>query len=326
MKILIVSGFLGAGKTTFIKALAKHTGKEFAILENEYGAAGIDKDRLETELASGTVNIWEMTEGCICCSAKGDFALSVLSIANAVDPEYLVIEPTGVGKLGNIVENLKQIEYDRITLLAPVTVVDIHSYRRYLQEYPELYQDQIAEAGTILVSKTEQASAEEKQQIFSALRAINPTAEIVTDHYSLLPPDQWLHLLEKGRDGSLHHSPSSEASADSEQLPDSFTLKHVHMRSPESLFLFLEDLIRGHFGNIFRAKGQLPAGNTWLQFDVADSRYCVISCEPAADSEVVFIGTDIHRQPIRRLCMTKITAGRKYSRSAFHRSVPDPED
>lgn len=326
MKILIVSGFLGAGKTTFIKALAKHTGKEFAILENEYGAAGIDKDRLETELASGTVNIWEMTEGCICCSAKGDFALSVLSIANAVDPEYLVIEPTGVGKLGNIVENLKQIEYDRITLLAPVTVVDIHSYRRYLQEYPELYQDQIAEAGTILVSKTEQASAEEKQQIFSALRAINPTAEIVTDHYSLLPPDQWLHLLEKGRDGSLHHSPSSEASANSEQLPDSFTLKHVHMRSPESLFLFLEDLIRGHFGNIFRAKGQLPAGNTWLQFDVADSRYCVISCEPAADSEVVFIGTDIHRQPIRRLCMTKITAGRKYSQPVFRRSVPDLED
>ncbi len=326
MKILIVSGFLGAGKTTFIKALAKHTGKEFAILENEYGAAGIDKDRLETELASGTVNIWEMTEGCICCSAKGDFALSVLSIANAVDPEYLVIEPTGVGKLGNIVENLKQIEYDRITLLAPVTVVDIHSYRRYLQEYPELYQDQIAEAGTILVSKTEQASSEEKQQIFSALRAINPTAEIVTDHYSLLPPDQWLHLLEKGRDGSLHHSPSSEASADSEQLPDSFTLKHVHMRSPESLFLFLEDLIRGHFGNIFRAKGQLPAGNTWLQFDVADSRYCVISCEPAADSEVVFIGTDIHRQPIRRLCMTKITAGRKYSQPVFRRSVPDLAD
>ena len=328
MKILIVSGFLGAGKTTFIKALAKHTGKEFAILENEYGAAGIDKDRLETELASGTVNIWEMTEGCICCSAKGDFALSVLSIANAVDPEYLVIEPTGGGKLGNIVEILKQIEYDRITLLAPVTVVDIHSYRRYLQEYPELYQNQIAEAGTILVSKTEQASAEEKQQVFSALRSINPTAQIITDHYSHLSPDEWLHLLEKGRDGFLHHSPSSEASAstDSEQLPDSFTLKHVHMRSPESLFLFLENLIRGHFGNIFRAKGQLPAGDTWLQFDVADSRYSILNCEPAADSEVVFIGTDIHRQPIRRLCLTKITAGRKYSQSAFHRSVPDPED
>ena len=98
------------------------------------------------------------------------------------------------------------------------------------------------------------------------------------------------------------------------------------MRSPESLFLFLEDLIRGHFGNIFRAKGQLPAGDTWFQFDVADSRYSILNCEPAADSEVVFIGTDIHRQPIRRLCLRKITAGRKYSRSAFHRSVPDLED
>lgn len=76
-------------------------------------------------------------------------------------------------------------------------MVDIHSYRRYLQEYPELYQNQIAEAGTILVSKTEQASAEEKQQIFSALRSINPTAQIITDHYSHLPPDEWLHLLEK---------------------------------------------------------------------------------------------------------------------------------
>ena len=90
------------------------------------------------------------------------------------------------------------------------------------------------------------------------------------------------------------------------------------MRSPESLFLFLEDLIRGHFGNVFRAKGQLPAGDTWLQFDVADSRYSIIDCEQATDSEVVFIGTDIHRQPIRRLCMTKITAGRRYSRPIHH--------
>ena len=89
MKILIVSGFLGAGKTTFIKALAKHTKKDFAILENEYGAAGIDADRLRAEEGQSPVNIWEMTEGCICCSAKGDFSLSVLSIANTIDPEYL---------------------------------------------------------------------------------------------------------------------------------------------------------------------------------------------------------------------------------------------
>ena len=80
-----------------------------AVLENEYGASGIDGDRLAGALADGTVNIWEMTEGCICCSAKGDFAASVLTIANAVDPEYLVVEPTGVGMLGQIIQNLRQI-------------------------------------------------------------------------------------------------------------------------------------------------------------------------------------------------------------------------
>ena len=116
MKILIVSGFLGAGKTTFIKALARCTGKKFAVLENEYGAAGIDGDRLNQSMKNGEVNLWEMTDGCICCSAKGDFATSVLTIANAVDPEYLVVEPTGVGMLGHIVENLQQIEYERISL------------------------------------------------------------------------------------------------------------------------------------------------------------------------------------------------------------------
>ena len=94
MKILIVSGFLGAGKTTYIKALAKHTKKDFAILENEYGAAGIDADRLRAEEGQSPVNIWEMTEGCICCSAKGDFSLSVLSIANTIDPEYLLFTRT----------------------------------------------------------------------------------------------------------------------------------------------------------------------------------------------------------------------------------------
>ena len=114
MKILVISGFLGAGKTTFIKALAKHTGREFAILENEYGSVGVDGDSLKDNIPPGKVNIWEMAEGCICCSMKGDFAASVLTIANTVDPEYLVIEPTGVGMLSSIIQSLKEIEYERM--------------------------------------------------------------------------------------------------------------------------------------------------------------------------------------------------------------------
>ena len=85
----------------------------------------------------------------------------MLTIANVVDPEYLIVEPTGVGSLARIIENLRQIEYERIQLLSPVTIVDVYSYRRYMAEYPELYQDQIRSADTIIVSKTEACQAEE---------------------------------------------------------------------------------------------------------------------------------------------------------------------
>ena len=161
MKILIVSGFLGAGKTTFIKALAKHTGKDFAILENEYGTAGIDADRLRAEEGQSPVNIWEMTEGCICCTMKADFASSILTIANTLDPEYLIVEPTGVGMLSNVIQNIRQIEYERITLLRPVTILDANCFDRYMHDYEEIFQDQLKSAGTIIISKRDFHTPEE---------------------------------------------------------------------------------------------------------------------------------------------------------------------
>ena len=199
MKILIVSGFLGAGKTTFIKRLARNVDQRFAILENEYGAAGIDGARLGQNRQGTQKNVWEMTEQCICCIGKKDFAASVLTIANVVDPEYLIVEPTGVGSLARIIENLRQIEYERIQLLSPVTIVDVYSYRRYMAEYPELYQDQIRSADTIIVSKTEACQAEEKQRIQKFLQEINPQAKIITDYASTMTREDYQSLLLGGR-------------------------------------------------------------------------------------------------------------------------------
>lgn len=195
MKILIVSGFLGAGKTTFIKRLARNVDQRFAILENEYGAAGIDGARLGQNRQGTQKNVWEMTEQCICCIGKKDFAASVLTIANVVDPEYLIVEPTGVGSLARIIENLRQIEYERIQLLSPVTIVDVYSYRRYMAEYPELYQDQIRSADTIIVSKTEACQAEEKQRIQKFLQEINSQAKIITDYASTMTREDYQSLL-----------------------------------------------------------------------------------------------------------------------------------
>ena len=247
MKILIVSGFLGAGKTTFIKALAKHTGKKFAILENEYGAAGIDGERLNKSLANGEVNIWEMADGCICCSAKGDFAASVLTIANAVDPECLVVEPTGVGMLGRIVQNLQQIEYERIS-------------RKY-----------------------------------------NPRADIIVEHYSTLPREAWMRLLETRYDGSV----ISSADEFVQSLPDSYSLSNVSVDSMERLILLLEELIRGRYGNIIRAKGQLYAGKTAVQFDLVDGRYCITGMDEIITGKAVFIGDKIQKRWIRKYLVEK---------------------
>ena len=105
MKILLVSGFLGAGKTTFIKEMAKNINLEFVVLENEYADIGVDGDFLDEK----NLNIWEMSEGCICCSMKGDFKSSIKRIYSEINPEYLIIEPTGVGMLSSIIENFKQI-------------------------------------------------------------------------------------------------------------------------------------------------------------------------------------------------------------------------
>ena len=92
----------------------------------------------------------------------------------------------------------------------------------------------------------------------------------------------------------------------SEELPDTFSIENAYFASPESLLIFLEDLIRGQFGNVFRAKGQLPAGSHWFQFDVADSRYGITGCEPLKTGKAVFIGTNIQRQPIRHVALNKM--------------------
>lgn len=144
MKILVVSGLLGAGKTTFIRTLAERTKKDFAVMENEYGAVNVDGDLLEQ---TKDLNIWELTEGCICCSMQNDFATSILTIANTVDPEYLIVEPTGVGMLSKIIENIQKIEYERITLLEPLTILDGTMYDRCMSEFSEICVSHYTEQG-----------------------------------------------------------------------------------------------------------------------------------------------------------------------------------
>ena len=162
-----------------------------------------------------------------------DFAASVLTIANVVDPEYLIVEPTGVGSLARIIENLRQIEYERIQLLSPVTIVDVYSYRRYMAEYPELYQDQIRSADTIIVSKTEACQAEEKQRIQKFLQEINPQAKIITDYASTMTREDYQSLLLGGR-----YEKEVQDTQSGEKMPETFSFENIRMEAPETCGVF----------------------------------------------------------------------------------------
>ena len=291
MKILIVSGFLGAGKTTFIKRLARNVDQRFAILENEYGAAGIDGARLGQNRQGTQKNVWEMTEQCICCIGKKDFAASVLTIANVVDPEYLIVEPTGVGSL---------------------TIVDVYSYRRYMAEYPELYQDQIRSADTIIVSKTEACQAEEKQRIQKFLQEINSQAKIITDYASTMTREDYQSLLLGSR-----YEKKVQDTQSGEKMPETFSFENIRMEAPETLWCFLEQIIRGAFGNIIRAKGQFAAGDQFLQFDVADHRYSITGTEQKNAGQAVFIGNDMNEDAIRQY-FKKCAGNQKMKYAARH--------
>lgn len=303
MKILVISGFLGAGKTTFIKELAKRTHRDFAVMENEYGEVGIDGQLLseDGQEPSEKINIWELTEGCICCSMKSDFASSILTIANTVDPEYLVVEPTGVGMLSKVMENIRQIQYERISLLSPITILDGNSFVRYLEEFPEIYRDQIAAAGSILVSKMEGADKDDLSRLGQELRAINPKAEIFTDHYTSNPDAWWEGLLARPF-GSLKPTSSEADAPDLENLG----LTEVELPSANHLLLFLQGVVSGVFGDICRAKGYLKAGNAWLRFDVADRIYSITGIEEMPDSRSIFIGKDLKRGWLREALQKKL--------------------
>ncbi len=297
MKLLLISGFLGAGKTTFIRELVRRTGRQIAILENEYAPVGIDGSLLERALPQSDRqrNIWELTEGCICCSMKGDFAASVVPIANPVDPEYLIVEPPGVGRLSSVIAQLQQIEYARIRLLAPVTLVDGKSLGHCLSQYPQIAEDQIAAAHTLVVSKMENAPPEEMEPLRVRLRELNPSGDILTRHYTTMDDAWWNRLQEQGYHGERFPIPQEGE----EKRPENYALTGVCLDRPEELICFLEQLIRGRFGAVYRAKGVLMAGPQALRFDVTDGRYEVLLMEQAEDAgKAVFIGENLARQAL----------------------------
>ena len=297
MKILVVSGFLGAGKTTFIQELVRRTGRDFAIYENEYGQADIDARRLRQD---SDLKVWESTENCICCSGKQDFATSVLTISNTIDPEYLIVEPTGVAKLQSILDNVNQVAWERISLLAPVTVVDAVSWQSQRADFPEIFDNQLSAASSVVVSKLAPGSEDSAEPIKQLAAEMNPQAEVIAESsYADIPDEWWNSLLTRALNGSS----LADAASEKDEGPEleTMALTHAELPSPTHLIWLLDAASAGVFGKLARAKGTLPCGNQWVKFDLVERAWAITGDEPQEESRCVFIGRDLLRHGLREV-------------------------
>ena len=195
-KIDIISGFLGAGKTTFIKKLLEEAiaGEQVVLIENEFGEIGIDGGFLKD---SG-IEIREMNSGCICCSLVGDFGTSLAEVLTQYKPERIIIEPSGVGKLSDVMKAVIDVSADmNVELNSAVTIVDAAKCKMYMKNFGEFFNNQIENAGTIVLSRTDITDASKIQKDVDMIREKNANAVIITTPLDQLGGSQLLEIIEK---------------------------------------------------------------------------------------------------------------------------------
>ena len=296
-KIEIISGFLGAGKTTLIKKLLKEVfaGEKVVLIENEFGEIGIDGGFLKE---SG-VQITEMNSGCICCSLVGDFGTALKEVIETYAPDRILIEPSGVGKLSDVTRAVRGVAaHEPVELNSSVTVVDGQKCRMYMKNFGEFFNNQVEHAGTIVISRTQKMSDEKVEACVNMLREKNPTATIITTPWDELKGEQIMAAMEHQdllmkEDLEAEHDHDEECGCgchdhDHEHHHDhdhhhhhadevftSWGKETPHKYSEEQLRAILNKLSEDDdCGIVLRAKGIVPCTDGgWLHFDMVPEEF-----------------------------------------------------
>ena len=195
-RIDIYSGFLGAGKTTLIKKMIAegYKGEKLVLIENEFGEIGIDGGFLQ----EAGINITEMNSGCICCSLVGDFGRALTQVINEYRPDRIIIEPSGVGKLSDVIGAVEKVTCEDVALDNTVAVVDAGKVKVYMKNFGEFYNNQVETAATIILSRTDSVPQDKLDTAVEMLRQHNPNATIVTTPWPELTGEQLLEAMEGG--------------------------------------------------------------------------------------------------------------------------------
>lgn len=311
MDIEIVSGFLGAGKTTFLNQyLSLLTGKT-VVVENEYGEIGLDGDLIQSDIP-----VKELYAGCICCSLAVDFRNGIREIARQYQPDRIVIEPSGVGKLSDIVkvcEKVRDRDGVELEVTRRVAVMDGSSYEEYADGFGTFYLDQIRQAQIIFCSQMEELSEEQKTGILEDIRKRNPDAVIYEGDFRKLEGEELAGLLKMAEqtdttdtEMSQEAEEESNISGAAELTFSSISFQNIPRMTKLETEALLEKLQDRKYGRILRAKGILetPSGEK-LQIDVTLSHACFQSCKDRKESRVVVIGSALNRLALEELFQKK---------------------
>lgn len=325
-KIDIISGFLGAGKTTFIKKMIDEafTGEKIVLIENEFGEVGIDGGFLK----DAGIQITEMNSGCICCSLVGDFGKNLNEVITKYHPDRILIEPSGVGKLSDVMKSVIDIEKEQdVKLNALVTVVNALKASKQMKAFGEFFNNQIEYATTVILSRSQNATPEQLEFCVNKIQELNPKAAIITTDWAKLSGEQILKVME-GQDNlemkalaEAHHA-KEEAEHEHEhhhEHDENCTCgchdhEHHHHHHADDVFTSwgketphkferakLEEVLKKFVDsdNILRSKGMVESTDgTWLYFDMVPGEYEIREGEPDYTGRIVVIGTEIHEDEL----------------------------
>ena len=338
-KIDIISGFLGAGKTTLIKKLLSEAfkGQQVVLIENEFGEIGIDGGFLK----EAGIQIREMNSGCICCSLVGDFGASLKEVIGTYHPDRIIIEPSGVGKLSDVIRAVEDVKEDcDLELNSFTTVADVTKCKMYLRNFGEFFKNQLEYANTIILSRMDKASQEKTDKAVELIREINRDASLITTPITQLDGGKILEVMEKrtqsieemelphehGHHHEHEHHHDGECSCGHDHHHDGECScghdhhhEHGHHHADEvftswgretarkfertELEKMLEMLGDGEtFGMVLRAKGILEGTDgAWYYFDMVPGEAEIRTGEADYTGRLCVIGSGLKEEDLEKL-------------------------
>ena len=335
-KIDIISGFLGAGKTTFIKKMIEEVfkGEKIVLIENEFGEVGIDGGFLK----DAGIEITEMNSGCICCSLVGDFGKNLHEVIEKFHPDRILIEPSGVGKLSDVMKSVIDVEKDEdVKLNGLITVVNALKASKQMKAFGEFFNNQIEYATTVVLSRSQKATPEQLELCVKQIQALNPKAAVITTPWDEIKGEQILKVVEgqdslevkllaeqHAKEEALEHEHEHHHDHDHEEHDENCTCgchdhDHHHHHHADEVFTswgietpntysaediekILTALDSGEYGAILRAKGMVPAPDgTWVYYDYVPEEHDIRSGKPEVTGKICVIGSKLDEDKLAEL-------------------------